>query len=147
LTTLDIHAIVRSYLFVAAQEVAVMAVVVIADDDNAVRELIAQIVEDEGHTAVPLKDRHGVVATLSARNAAALVIELRWASLLTGLEVLKDVAAVDGLRSLPVLVCSGASDTLQEQEAWLREHGYDTLAKPFDLDDLLRWIHDHVGER
>jgi two-component system nitrogen regulation response regulator NtrX len=125
-------------------EVAVMAVVVVADDDAEVRDIMAQILGDEGHTAVLLRECRHVVTMLTDGKAAALIIDPRWGALLTGLEVLQEVAAVEELHALPVLVCSAAIEALQKHTAWLRAHGYDTLAKPFDLDDVLSWVHQHI---
>jgi DNA-binding response OmpR family regulator len=43
-------------------------------------------------------------------------------------------------RHVPMIVCSAATDDLQQHEALLNEYGVDVLPKPFDLDTLLEKV-------
>jgi CheY-like chemotaxis protein len=48
-------------------------------------------------------------------------------------------------RRIPVIVCSAASQQLQNHAEWLNQFDVDVLQKPFDLDTLLEKIHHTLG--
>ena len=54
--------------------------------------------------------------------------------------VIDDLRSRDDLASIPVLVCTGAANEVQEHGARLELWGIDVLMKPFDVDALLRRI-------
>ena len=47
---------------------------------------------------------------------------------------------------IPVLVCSAAVREIQAAEARLREQNCDVLLKPFDIDELLAKVREHIGQ-
>jgi CheY-like chemotaxis protein len=49
-------------------------------------------------------------------------------------------------RSIPMIVCSGAIESLREHEELLTRYGIRTLPKPFDLDTLLSTIQEVVAD-
>jgi DNA-binding response OmpR family regulator len=120
------------------------AVAVVADDDDAICDLLTAVLADEGYAVVSLTDCASVVGTLTTLKASVLLLDLRFAASLCGLDVLRQIATLDELRALRVLVCSAAAEVLQEHAVWLRERGYDTLIKPFYLHDLRAWLAQHA---
>jgi DNA-binding response OmpR family regulator len=44
-------------------------------------------------------------------------------------------------RNVPVLLCTGAVQEVDQAERWLAERGVEVLFKPFDVEELLARIH------
>lgn len=58
----------------------------------------------------------------------------------SGWRVLNELQSDQRTRTIPVVISSAALDDLERRAAELQERGVETLAKPFDIDDLLRLI-------
>ncbi len=99
--------------------------VLVADDDPALRDLVAQALEDDGFAVRRARD--GVEALAAAeRDPPDLVISDVQMPRLDGLELAARLAA----RGVPVLLLSAVVHPAPRRGlAW--------LAKPFDLDELL----------
>lgn len=54
--------------------------------------------------------------------------------------VLDHLQADERTRTIPVLLCTGAVQDVEERAAHLRACGTPVLLKPFDIDDLLRCV-------
>lgn len=54
--------------------------------------------------------------------------------------ILDLVKASEKTRDIPLLLCSGATQEIEEAGARLEEMGVTVLMKPFDIDDLLSRI-------
>lgn len=112
--------------------------VVIADDEAGIRDFVAAALTWEGYDAVPAADGREALAYIEARAPALVLTDLQM-PVMTGWEVVARVRRA-GL-PIPVVVMS-AVPAVREEAAKHRADGY--LAKPFDLDDLLRTVQRFV---
>ncbi|EPX59999.1 sensor histidine kinase [Cystobacter fuscus DSM 2262] len=103
-----------------------MSLVLIAEDEDAMLDIFAQIVEDMGHRA--LRAHNGEEALLLARTQPPdLVVSDHMMPRRTGMELLRELRADPVLREVPFLLLSAARPPgLEEATAF--------LAKPVDLD-------------
>ncbi|OJH35101.1 ATP-binding response regulator [Cystobacter ferrugineus] len=103
-----------------------MSLVLIAEDEDAMLDIFAQIVEDLGHRALRAHD--GEAALLLARTQPPeLVVSDHMMPRRTGVELLRELRADTALREVPFLLLSAARPPgLEEATAF--------LAKPVDLD-------------
>lgn len=120
--------------------------VLVVDDDQAIRELVTQILETEGYRVATATNGAEALAELEAIRQvdpecpSVILLDMRM-PVLDGWGVARELKG-RGLR-IPIVVMTAARDA----QVWAQEIGADGyLAKPFDLDDLLAavsTIHRH----
>jgi CheY-like chemotaxis protein len=106
-------------------------VILVAEDDPAVRALLLEVLVEEGYTVESARDAAGVWARLEGEDIGLLLIDVLMPGE-DGLTIIQQV--VDTRPSVPIVAMSASDGHLAEALAV----GADaTLAKPFGLDDLL----------
>ncbi|ADO72324.1 ATP-binding response regulator [Stigmatella aurantiaca] len=103
-----------------------MSLVLIAEDEDAMLDIFAQIIEDMGHRT--LRAHNGEEALLLARTQTPdLVVSDHMMPRRTGMDLLRAIRADTGLREVPFLLLSAARPQgLEEADAF--------LGKPVDLE-------------
>lgn len=105
-----------------------MSLVLVADDEPAVLEVLTEVVEDLGHEVVRAHD--GREALMIARSQAPnLVVTDHMMPRLSGVELCRALREDDRLRQVPVILLSAALPP----EA-VEAHAF--LSKPFELDEF-----------
>jgi CheY-like chemotaxis protein len=113
-----------------------MSLVLVVDDELAIRDLLAFVLREEGHQVRTASDGQDALAQL-AMNKPDLVLLDVMMPVLDGREVLKHIRADATLRRVPILVMSAAADLS------VLDGGFDGyLAKPFDLHRLITLVND-----
>jgi CheY-like chemotaxis protein len=115
-----------------------MATILVVDDDPAVRQLIQDILELEGHAVSTVADGPSALMAIERERPDCMLLDVMMPGM-SGHEVLAAVRKADGGPSLPVLMLTAAADDAQAWKAW--DGGVDYfLAKPFEADHLLHII-------
>lgn len=102
-------------------------VVLLVEDDDAIRELSAMILEDAGHEVHVMPDAESAERWLETQTADVLFTDVRMPGPVTGEQLALRHA------DMHVLVTSGE---MREQHPWLTG-GMDYLPKPYDRKSLL----------
>ena len=114
-----------------------MADILVVDDEVGIRELLAEILGDEGHTVL-LADCGNRARALRDEGRPDLVLLDIWMPDHDGLTVLRDWAA-RGQLTMPVIMMSGHATIDTAVEA-TRIGALDFLGKPIALQKLLRAV-------
>ena len=109
--------------------------ILIVDDERDIRDLVAGVLEDEGHTARTAAHSDAALAAIAERRPSLVLLDV-WlqGSKLDGLELLDVLKAQDP--SLPVLVISGHG-SIDTAVAAVRRGAFDFIEKPFEADRLI----------
>lgn len=109
--------------------------ILVIDDEADIRELIAGILEDEGHQVRAARDADEALEALRRRKPALVILDV-WlqGSRLDGLELLATLKEIDP--DMPVVVISGHG-TIETAVTAIRRGAYDFIEKPFTADRLL----------
>lgn len=118
--------------------------IVVVDDTIEIRELLAEVLSLEGFRVVPCPDPLDALDTVVAERPALVIVDLTMAGV-DGLTVVDRLAADPRTRATPFLICSGAVSEIHAVEARIRSLGGDVLAKPFDLELLIRKVGTLTG--
>ncbi len=112
-----------------------MADILIVDDEADIRDLISDLLEDEGHRARAAIDADTALAEIN-RAAPDLVILDIWlqGSRMDGIEILKSVKRDNP--ELPIVIISGHGN-IEVAVAAVKQGAYDFIEKPFNQDQLL----------
>ncbi len=114
--------------------------IAVVNDDAAFLDLMAELLDGEGYRATLHHGRPIVHPALRRDPPDLVILDLRMADPDSGWELLQLLRLAPALRAIPVLMCSGDVRFLASRAADLRAKGCDTLAKPFDLEELLAKI-------
>jgi two-component system nitrogen regulation response regulator NtrX len=114
--------------------------ILIVDDEEDIRDLVAGILHDEGYTTRVAGDSEGALAAIRSRRPQLVVLDI-WlqGSKLDGIEVLDTIKREQP--DLPVVMISGHG-TIETAVASIKKGAYDFVEKPFKADRLI-----HVVER
>jgi len=109
--------------------------ILIVDDEADIRELVAGILQDEGHGARTAKDSDDALAAIEKRRPQLIFLDI-WmqGSRLDGLQLL-DVVKTEH-PEVPVVMISGHGN-IETAVAAIRKGAYDFIEKPFKADRLV----------
>lgn len=112
--------------------------ILIVDDEQDIRELVAGVLEDEGYGTRAAADSDSALDALSARRPSLVLLDV-WlkGSRLDGLELLDEIKRRDA--SIPVLLISGHGN-IDTAVAAIRRGAIDFIEKPFEAERLLLMV-------
>ena len=112
-----------------------MSDILIVDDEADIRDLVADILRDEGHTTREASDADGALSQINAAPPALIILDI-WlqGSRMDGIEVLKSVKRDNP--DIPVVIISGHGN-IEIAVAAIQQGAYDFIEKPFTTDQLL----------
>lgn len=110
-----------------------MATVLVIDDELALQQVLAQLLELEGYTVATADDGPHALAVLAAVNPDVVLCDV----MMPGSDGFVVKAALQEQRpTLPVILMSGSLDRLQSA----RDAGWPVLDKPFVIDELFEIV-------
>ncbi|TCS63212.1 sigma-54-dependent transcriptional regulator [Primorskyibacter sedentarius] len=112
-----------------------MSDILIVDDERDIRELIGDILEDEGYTTRLAGNSNEAMAEINAEAPALLILDI-WLkdSKMDGIDILKTVKRDNP--DVPVVIISGHGN-IEIAVAAIKQGAYDFIEKPFNIDQLL----------
>lgn len=111
-----------------------MATILIADDDAALREALAEAVRDLGHIALEAASGEATLSVIEDQTVNAVLLDLRMPGM-DGLEVLRRLHARPWPPAVTVLTAYATANNTIEA---MRLGAFDHLTKPVGRADLMR---------
>ena len=109
--------------------------VLVVDDEPDIRELVQDILEDEGYQVGVAENGETAKQMLRQRRPDVLLLDI-WMPDIDGISILKDLKANEDKLSFPVIMMSGHG-TIETAVESTRLGAYDFLEKPLSLAKLL----------
>ncbi len=112
-----------------------MSDILIVDDERDIRELISDILEDEGFATRKAGNSDECMAQLSEALPSLLILDI-WLkdSQMDGIDILKTVKR--DTPEVPVVIISGHGN-IEIAVAAIKQGAYDFIEKPFNIDQLM----------
>ncbi len=112
-----------------------MGDILIVDDERDIRELISDILIDEGYTTRLAGTSDAAMSELSEEQPDLLILDI-WLkdSSMDGIDILK--AVKQDTPNIPVVIISGHGN-IEIAVAAIKQGAYDFIEKPFNIDQLL----------
>ncbi len=112
-----------------------MSDILIVDDERDIRELISDILEDEGYATRLAGNSDDAMSAVKADPPALLILDI-WLkdSRMDGIDILKAVKRDNP--DVPVVIISGHGN-IEIAVAAIKQGAYDFIEKPFNIDQLL----------
>ncbi|TNJ41596.1 sigma-54 dependent transcriptional regulator [Phaeobacter sp. B1627] len=112
-----------------------MSDILIVDDERDIRELVSDILEDEGYATRKAANSDDCIAALEEAPPALLILDI-WLkdSQMDGIDILKTVKR--DYPEVPVVIISGHGN-VEIAVAAIKQGAYDFIEKPFNIDQLM----------
>ena len=112
-----------------------MSDILIVDDERDIRELISDILEDEGFATRLAGNSDDAMAAINTEPPALMILDI-WLkdSRMDGIDILKSVKRDNP--DVPVVIISGHGN-IEIAVAAIRQGAYDFIEKPFNIDQLM----------
>ncbi|MBY6134467.1 sigma-54 dependent transcriptional regulator [Nocardioides marinus] len=112
-----------------------MSDILIVDDERDIRELISDILEDEGFATRKAGSSEECMARLEEAQPALMILDI-WLkdSQMDGIDILKTVKRDNP--EIPVVIISGHGN-VEIAVAAIKQGAYDFIEKPFNIDQLM----------
>ena len=116
-----------------------MGDILITDDERDIRELISDILKDEGFTTRLAGTSDECMAQIDKETPALMILDI-WLkdSRMDGIDILKQVKKDHP--EVPVVIISGHGN-IEIAVAAIKQGAYDFIEKPFNIDQLMVVIH------
>jgi len=112
-----------------------MADILVVDDERDIRELVCDILQDEGFSTRMAGNSDECMAQLQQELPALIILDI-WLkdSHMDGIDILKTVRR--DMSEVPVVIISGHGN-IEIAVAAIKQGAYDFIEKPFNIDQLL----------
>jgi two-component system OmpR family response regulator len=112
-------------------------VVLIVDDDAAVRELLGRMLNSRGLASLPAETLSQAITLAEREPIAAVILDLGLSGAQSGLDVLRWFRSRGDHLQLPILILTGERMLSEEQEAAIAHHRAELFFKPQNLQALI----------
>ena len=112
-----------------------MSDILIVDDEKDIRELIADILKDEGFATRTAANSDACMEAINAEAPALMILDI-WLkdSRMDGIDILKTVKRDNP--DIPIIIISGHGN-IEIAVAAIKQGAYDFISKPFNIDQLM----------
>ena len=110
--------------------------VLVVDDDPAIRGVVADALRDEGYAVDIAAHGREALEAMRVRRPATIVLDLMM-PVMDGFSFMQACHLEQLCDDVPIVVISAVADALQRV---LEVPVHACIAKPFDLDDLIRTV-------
>ena len=111
--------------------------VAIVEDDDVIRLLIQDVLEDEGYACLADSSADTGMELVERHRPDLLILDIRFGDVASGWRLLDQLGRSPHTAGIPVILCTADARALESQRTALVERGIRCLAKPFDVADLL----------
>jgi two-component system nitrogen regulation response regulator NtrX len=117
-----------------------VACIAVIDDNVLVRQLVGEVLADEGYQVLELDGQDGVFGQIKAQRPDLVMLDLHLGAQGSGWELLASIRADPSLSQIPVIIVTAGPEELARHASEMEHMGYRTLEKPFDLDEMFATV-------
>jgi two-component system nitrogen regulation response regulator NtrX len=112
-----------------------MSDILIVDDEKDIRDLIADILKDEGYATRTAANSDACMEAINTEAPALMILDI-WLkdSRMDGIDILKTVKRDNP--DIPIIIISGHGN-IEIAVAAIKQGAYDFISKPFNIDQLM----------
>ena len=120
--------------------------IAVFDDDAAILDVMRDVLAEGGYRVVAEATADDALAVVLRERPDLVILDFWMAGRAAGLQVLRLIREHPATGATPVLICSADHAALFNYEEDWHALGCETLAKPFDLNNLLERVARLVGD-
>ena len=111
--------------------------IAVFDDDATILDVMRDALTEKGYRVVAETAADNALAIVLRERPALVILDFWMADQAAGLQALRLIREHPDTGMMPILICSADRTALHDYADNWRTLGCETLAKPFDLNDLL----------
>lgn len=120
-------------------------VVAVVNDDTQFLHLMELVLSDVGYKTLIFFEGGRAYENIKTHMPDLVVLDIRMEHPDAGWVIL-DLMRLDPVTAdIPVIVCSADYQALEKKEEYLQSKRVSILRKPFDIEDLIAGVHEHLG--
>lgn len=120
-----------------------MARIAIVEDDVDVSRTIRDMLRESGHEVVSyLQPSTDIVEHLRMLHPELVIVDARLSEAVSGWDIISSLRSDEFLASMPIVLCTAATDETTTHRDWLRSHNVPVIIKPVSLDDLENTVNE-----
>jgi len=113
--------------------------VLVAEDDQAILEVMKIILENEGYATLETDSREVIHKMAAEENPDLILLDI-WLSGHDGGKIAKDLKSKKKTKHIPIVMVSASNET---EKISLSSGADGFLLKPFNIEDLISVVHKH----
>jgi CheY-like chemotaxis protein len=121
--------------------------ILVIDDTQELLDLYQLILEAEGFDVQVSLSPFENLADIERLKFDLIILDYRLSGSVNEEPFLQRLKSYPPTASLPVVISTADEKAMREQETALKEQGVRVILKPFDIDDLVRTLHQALQER
>src|SRR5579875_1451151 len=111
--------------------------ILVVNDTQEILELFRLLLEDEGYEVMLSSFPIQKVTEIEQMHPDLIILDLVFGDQKSGWQMLQMLKMWNSTASIPIIVCTAATQLVREQEGYLVSKGVHVVYKPFDIDELL----------
>lgn len=114
--------------------------VLVVNDTQEILEAFRELLEDEGYEVVLYSYAIMDMREVERIRPDLIILDYIFGGEKTGWQMLQTLKMHRSTETLPVIVCTAATNQVREIEGYLQAQGVTLVPKPFDIDTLLEAV-------
>ena len=120
--------------------------ILVANDETLLLDLMRELLTDEGYEVTCTRESREAYHLIKRVKPDLVILDVRMGNEVTGFDLVGMLTLDPATNAIPLIVSSADSQALRQHQQEMVNQGIRILAKPFDLDDLLRLIRQRLDE-
>lgn len=121
-------------------------IIVVADDDPAVNQLVYDILSDEGYTVLSCFSGEEALVVIRRVAPDLAIIDMQMETNDAGLKVLESIRRSPDTRHVKTIIFSADEDALVRHRRSIEVYGGEVVRKPFFVETLTRKVKELLSQ-
>lgn len=114
--------------------------IIVVDDDAAVRQTLNDILTDAGYRVAAFADLGSAYVGIQSIQPHLIIVDLFFPEAQHGADLITSLWSNTATNTIPIIVCSGATEQLLALRPHFERRGVAVIPKPFAIDALLTLV-------
>lgn len=111
--------------------------IMVINDTQEILEMFRAILEEEGYEVILYSFAILDMGEYERVKPDLIILDLVFGSEKSGWQMLQKLKMNRSTATIPVIICTAATNAVREMEGYLLSKGTTLILKPFDIDDLV----------
>jgi len=111
--------------------------ILVINDTQEILDMFRAILEDEGYEVILYSFAILDMNEYEQVKPDLIILDLVFGGEKSGWQMLQKLKMNRSTATIPVIVCTAATNAIREMEGYLLSKGVGVILKPFDIDDLI----------